>query len=194
MAGFAVGVVEKDRIITSNVKVGDRIIGLGSSGVHSNGFSLARHICFKQEKLDVNDKIDELGGITIGRALLEPTKIYVQSIVKMLASYPENCPVGAMAHITGGGLVGNIPRVLPSDCDAVIDKSSWQVPEIFNYLQSKGPVEEAEMFRVFNMGIGYVVIVDSQYADEVSAKLSDCGESVFDIGVVAKGNGKVVLK
>lgn len=194
MAGFAVGVVERDRIITSNVKEGDRIIGLASSGVHSNGFSLARHICFKQEKLDVNDKIEELGGISIGNALLEPTKIYVRSIVEMLAGFQDDCPVGAMAHITGGGLVGNIPRVLPSDRDAVIDKSSWQVPEIFKYLQSKGPVEESEMFRVFNMGIGYVVIVDSEYADEISAKLTECGESVYQIGVVAKGNGKVVLK
>jgi len=194
MAGFAVGVVERDRIITSNVKPGDKIIGLGSSGVHSNGFSLARHICFKQEKLGVNDELDELGGISIGKALLEPTKIYVRSIVKLLSDYPDSCPVGAMAHITGGGLVGNIPRVLSDDCDAVIDKSGWDVPEIFGYLQEKGPVEEEEMFRVFNMGIGYVVIVDGAYADEVSAKLSESGESVFIIGEIAEGSGKVVLR
>ena len=194
MAGFAVGVVERDRIVKSDgVVEGDVILGLGSNGVHSNGFSLARHICFKQEKLDVNDKPAELGGMSIGDALLMPTKIYVRSIVNLLADYSSELPVHAMAHITGGGLVGNIPRVLPDDCDAVLDRSSWPVNDIFKYLQKAGPVEEQEMFRVFNMGIGYVLIVDVDSAADIKAKLDKSGESVYEIGTIAKGTGKVVL-
>lgn len=194
MAGFAVGVVERDRIVKSDgVEEGDVILGLGSSGVHSNGFSLARHICFKQEKLDVNDKPAELDGMTIGDALLVPTKIYVRSIVSLLADYTKDLPVHAMAHITGGGLVGNIPRVLPDNCDAVLDKSSWPVNDIFKYLQKAGPVEEQEMFRVFNMGIGYVLIVDPDNADEIAAKLTSSGENVYRIGTITKGTGKVVM-
>ena len=194
MAGFAVGVVERDRIVKSDgVIEGDVILGLGSSGVHSNGFSLARHICFKQEKLDVTDTPAELGGMTIGDALLEPTRIYVRPIVNLLAGYTEELPVHAMAHITGGGLVGNIPRVLPDCCDAVIDKSSWPVNDIFKYLRKAGPVEEQEMFRVFNMGIGYVLIVDQDSAEEIAAKLKDFGESVYRIGTITKGTGKAVL-
>ena len=194
MAGFAVGVVEKDRIVKSDgVAEGDVILGLGSNGVHSNGFSLARHICFKQLKLDVNDKIEELGGISIGDALLEPTRIYVKSIVSLLADYPDEIPIHAMAHITGGGLVGNIPRVLPKDCNAELEKSSWPVNDIFKYLQKAGPVEEKEMYRVFNMGIGFVLIVDKNHAADISARLKDTGQQVFQIGTITKGNGKVIL-
>jgi len=194
MAGFAVGVVERDRIVKSDgVVEGDVVLGLGSNGVHSNGFSLARHICFKQEKLDVNDKPAELGGMSIGDALLVPTKIYVRSIVSLLAGYTKDLPVHAMAHITGGGLVGNIPRVLPDDCDAALDKSSWPVNDIFKYLQKAGPVEEQEMFRVFNMGIGYVLIVDVDNASDIKAKLEKSGESVYQIGTIVKGTGNVVL-
>jgi phosphoribosylformylglycinamidine cyclo-ligase len=179
MAGFAVGVVEKDRIITgSDAKQGDVLLGLASSGVHSNGFSLARHICFKQMKLEPTAKIDELDGMTIADALLEPTKIYVKSVVGLLAELGDSGAVHAMAHITGGGLVGNIPRVLPDDCDAVIDKSSFEVPKIFGFMQKNGPVEEAEMFRVFNMGIGYVLAVDPAFADEAAEKIKASGETV----------------
>ena len=194
MAGFAVGVVERDRIVKSDgVVEGDVILGLGSNGVHSNGFSLARHICFKQEKLDVTDKPAQLGGMTIGDALLVPTKIYVKSIVGLLADYEGELPIHAMAHITGGGLVGNIPRVLPDDCDAVLDKSSWPVNDIFKYLQEAGPVQEQEMFRVFNMGIGYVLIVDKDSADEISEKLEAFGETVYQIGTITKGTGIVTM-
>ena len=194
MAGFAVGVVERDRIVKSDgVVEGDVVLGLGSNGVHSNGFSLARHICFKQEKLDVKDKPEELGGVTIGDALLEPTKIYVKSIVNLIADYEGDLPIHAMAHITGGGLVGNIPRVLPDDCDAAIDKASWPINDIFKYLQKAGPVEEQEMFRVFNMGIGYVLIVDKDSAADITAKLKASGEKVYEIGIITKGTGKVIL-
>ncbi len=194
MAGFAVGVVERDRIITgSNVKKGDIIIGLASNGVHSNGFSLARHICFKQQKLKVKDKIDELGGQTIGDALLEPTRIYVKPIVKLLDQYKTQ-PVRAMAHITGGGLVGNIPRVLPNNCNAVIKTSSWKVPPIFSFMQKAGPVKSEEMFRVFNMGIGYVLVVAPKSADTIIKRLISYGETAYKIGKVTAGTGKVVLK
>lgn len=194
MAGFAVGVVERDRIITgANVRKGDVILGLASSGVHSNGFSLARHICFKQEKYDVNDRPEQLGGKSVGESLLEPTKIYVRSVLSALAVCADEMPVHAMAHITGGGLVGNVPRVLASDCDAEIEKNTWPVPAVFKFLQEKGPVEEDEMYRVFNMGIGYVLIAEPSAADAVAMVLRDAGEEVFHIGRIVEGNGKAVL-
>lgn len=194
MAGFAVGVVEKNRIVDgSKTQPGDVLLGLASSGIHSNGFSLVRHICFKQNKLKMTDDIAALD-TTLGQALLEPTRIYVRPIVKLLAQYKVKRVVHAMAHITGGGLLGNIPRVLPKNCDAVIKKNSWSLPPIFSFLQQAGPVEEAEMFRVFNMGIGYVLAVAPDFADSITAKLTGFGETVYKIGTITKGNRKVVLK
>jgi len=194
MAGFAVGVVEKDRIITgADVKTGDIILGLASNGVHSNGFSLARHICFKQQKYDVNDTPQLLNGKTVGDALLEPTKIYVRSVVKAIQAFPKEMPIHAMAHITGGGLVGNIPRVLAKNCDAKINKDAWPKQDIFNFLQQEGPVAEDEMYRVFNMGLGYVLVVDPEYADKIASTLKEAAEKVYTIGKVTEGTGKVVL-
>jgi phosphoribosylformylglycinamidine cyclo-ligase len=150
MAGFAVGVVERGKIVTGkNIRRGDVILGLASSGLHSNGYSLVRNICFKQHKMKMTDKPVEFGGAVLGDVLLEPTRIYVRPIVKLLSQYKVKKIVHGMAHITGGGLVGNVPRVLPKDCDAVIEKASWLVPKIFTFLQEKGPVEEAEMFKSF---------------------------------------------
>lgn len=195
MAGFAVGVVERDRIITgSNVQKGDVILGLASSGIHSNGFSLVRNICFKKQKLKVTDAIDELDGRQIGDVLLEPTRIYVKPIVKLLHGYKVKQVVHAMAHITGGGLVGNIPRVLPKDCNAVLKTKSWPVPSIFKYLQEQGPVEDEEMVRVFNMGIGFVLVVAPDFADSIQSKLTRYGEQVYRIGTITSGSGKVILK
>lgn len=195
MAGFAVGVVERDKIITGKgIQKGDMILGLASSGLHSNGYSLVRHICFKQEKLKVTDRPDGLGGETLGDSLLEPTRIYVKPIVKLLAQYKVKKVVHGMAHITGGGLVGNLPRVLPGNCNAVINKGNWDVPAVFSFLQETGPVEEDEMFRVFNMGIGYVLIVAPDFANSIAAKLKRYGEKVYRIGKVTAGSGKVVLK
>ncbi|OHB65878.1 MAG: phosphoribosylformylglycinamidine cyclo-ligase [Planctomycetes bacterium RBG_13_60_9] len=195
MAGFAVGVVEKNRIITGkNVRPGDVILGLGSTGLHSNGYALARAICFKRAKLKVTDTVDELDGTTLGDALLAPTRIYVRSILKLIAKYRVKRVVHAMAHITGNGIVGNIPRVLPTDCNAVIKKSSWPRPKIFNFLQKTGPVEEDEMFRVFNMGIGYVVIVAPDFADAAARYLLQQGEKVCNIGRITRGTGQAVLK
>ncbi|MCD4831911.1 MAG: phosphoribosylformylglycinamidine cyclo-ligase [Anaerohalosphaeraceae bacterium] len=195
MAGFAVGIVEKDRIIDgSKVEPGDIVLGLASNGLHSNGFSLARTICFKNLKLKPSDKIAALDNNTIGSALLEPTRIYVRSIIKLLSQYKVKQIVHAMAHITGGGIVGNLPRILPADCDAVIDKSKWQKQPIFDFLQKSGPVEEAEMFRTFNMGIGFVLVVSPDFANSVTAKLTKYGETVYNIGTIRKGSKKVILK
>ena len=195
MAGFAVGVVERKKIITGEIiQKGDVILGLASSGLHSNGYTLARNICFKQAKLKITDCPDELGGASVGDVLLEPTRIYVRPIIKLLSRYKVKRIVHGMAHITGGGLVGNIPRVLPKDCDAAIKKSSWPVPKIFTFMQKTGPVEEGEMFRVFNMGIGFVLIVAEDFAESITKKLTNYGERVYKIGRVTSGAGKVVLK
>jgi len=195
MAGFAVGVVERGRIITGkNIRKGDFILGLASSGLHSNGYSLVRHICFKQLGLKVTDRVDEFDGSALGDVLLEPTRIYVRPVIKLLSQYKVKKVVHGMTHITGGGLVGNIPRVLPKDCDAVIKTSSWPKHKIFTFLQTKGPVEEAEMFRVFNMGIGFVLIVAEDFADSITKKLTRFGEQVYKIGRITSGTGKVVLK
>jgi len=195
MAGFAVGVVERKKIVTGkNVRKGDCILGLASSGLHSNGYALARNICFKRGGLKMTDTLDELDGAVLGEVLMEPTRIYVRPIVKLLSHYKVKKVVHAMAHITGGGLPGNIPRVLPKTCDAVIKKESWPKHKIFTFLQAKGPVEEDEMYRVFNMGVGFVLIVAEDFADSIAEKLTRYGEKVYNIGRITTGTGKVVLK
>jgi len=195
MAGFAVGVVERNRIITGeNIRKGDVILGLSSNGLHSNGYTLVRNICFKKEGLKISDKIEELDGFELGKVLMEPTRIYARSIVKLLSGYKVKKVVHGMAHITGGGLGGNMSRVLPKDCNAVIKPSSWPKNRIFGFLQDKGPVEEEEMYRVFNMGIGFVLIVAEDFAGSITGKLSRYGESVYRIGRITSGTGKVILK
>jgi len=195
MAGFAVGVVERKRIITGQtIRNGDVILGLASSGLHSNGYTLARNICFKQAKLKMSDVLDELDGAVLGDVLLEPTRIYVRPIVKLLSQYKVKRIVHGMAHITGGGLPGNIPRVLPKDCNAVIKKSSWPKHKIFAFLQNVGPVEEEEMYRVFNMGIGFVLIVAEDFAGSIARKLRRFGEQVYRIGRITTGISRVILK
>jgi len=195
MAGFAVGIVERKKIITGEtIRKGDVILGLASSGLHSNGYSLVRNICFKKAGLKMTDTLDELDGAVLGDVLMEPTRIYVRPIVKLLSQYKVKRVVHAMAHITGGGLVGNIPRVLPKDCNAVIKKSNWPKHRIFPFLQKAGPIEEAEMFKVFNMGIGFVLIVAEDFANSIAKKLSRFGEKVYKIGRITTGIGKVVLK
>jgi len=195
MAGFAVGVVERKKIITGkSIEKGDVILGLGSSGLHSNGYTLARNICFKKCGFKMGDTPDGLGGKSIGDVLLEPTRIYVRAVVKLLSQYKVKMVVHGMSHITGGGLVGNIPRVLPKDCNAMIKKSSWPKHKIFEFLQSHGPVEEDEMYRVFNMGIGFVLIVAEDFSDSIQKQLKKSGEQVYRIGRITTGTGNVVLK
>jgi phosphoribosylformylglycinamidine cyclo-ligase len=195
MAGFAVGIVERNRIITGKiVRKGDIILGLASSGIHSNGYALVRNICFKSLGLKMTDKIDELDGDCLGDVLLTPTRIYVRSIIRLLGCYKVKKIVHGMAHITGAGLPGNVPRVIPKNRDAVLEKGSWPVPKIFTFLQEKGPVEEDEMYRVFNMGIGYVLIVAEDFADSITKKLESYGEKVYKIGIITAGKGEVVFK
>jgi len=195
MAGFAVGVIERKKIVTGRlIRKGDVILGLASNGLHSNGYTLVRNICFKREKLKMTDTPDGLGGDMLGNVLLEPTRIYVRPVIKLLSKYKVKRVVHGMAHITGGGLVGNVPRVLPKDCNATIKKSSWPRHDIFKFLQEAGPVEEAEMFRVFNMGIGFVLVVAEDFADSIAKKLTKFGEKVYRIGRITTGTGKVVLK
>ena len=195
MAGFAVGIVEQKKIVTGKtIRKGDVVLGLASNGLHSNGYTLVRNICFKKYGMKMTDTPDGLDGAVLGNALLEPTRIYARPIVKLLSQYKVKRIVHGMAHITGGGLVGNIPRILPSNCNAVIKKSSWPAPNIFTFLQTKGPVEADEMYRVFNMGIGYVLIVAEDFANSIVKKLTRYGEQVYRIGRVTTGSGKVILK
>jgi phosphoribosylformylglycinamidine cyclo-ligase len=195
MAGFAVGVVERRKIVDGRtVRKGDVILGLGSNGLHSNGYTLVRTICFKKCGLKMTDAPDGLDGAVLGDVLLESTRIYVRPVVKLLSQYKVKKIVHGMAHITGGGLPGNIRRVLPKDCDAVIKKSSWPRQKIFEFVQEAGPVEEEEMFRVFNMGIGFVLIVAEDFAASIKKKLTRYGEKVYGIGRVTTGTGKVILK
>lgn len=196
MAGFAVGIVERRKIISGakRVRKGDVILGLASSGLHSNGYALARNICFKVNKYQPTDNIPELDGRLLGDVLLEPTRIYVRPIIKLLSQYKVKKVIHGMAHITGAGLPGNIPRVLGKNCDAVLKKSAWPLPPIFKFLADKGPVEEKEMFGVFNMGIGLVLVVAEDFAESIRAKLTRYGEKVFKIGRITSGSGNVIIK
>ncbi|MDO8303005.1 MAG: AIR synthase-related protein, partial [Sedimentisphaerales bacterium] len=140
------------------------------------------------------DTFDELGAKPLGDVLLEPTRIYVRPVVKLLSQYKVKQVVHAMAHITGGGLVGNIPRVVPKNMDVVLDGDSWPVPPIFKFLQKHGPVEEQEMYRVFNMGIGFVMVVAKDFADAIMQKLTKYGETVYKIGTITAGKNRVIIK
>lgn len=191
IAGFAVGVVELDRAMDSaRVRRGDVVIGLASSGVHSNGYTLVRRIV-KDAKLDLDRVHGELGKASLADVLLEPTRIYAKPIVKLLNTYKRKKVVTGMAHITGGGLPGNLCRALTEKLDAVIDRSAWEIPPIFRFLQKHGRVAEEEMWRVFNMGVGYTLIVRPNFVDGVLAKLRKYGETAFVCGTIEKGTGEV---
>jgi phosphoribosylformylglycinamidine cyclo-ligase len=182
LAGFCVGVVEKERIIDgSAVKVGDALIGVGSSGPHSNGYSLVRKIV-AVSGADLNTAFD---GATLGERLLAPTRIYVKPILKLM----ETVDVHALAHITGGGLLENIPRVLPENTRAVISATAWQRPAVFDWLQEQGNVADSEMHRTFNCGIGMVLVVAADQAGTVMQQLKDAGEAVWRIGSIEAGDG-----
>ncbi len=193
LAGFAVGIVEKKRIINGRgICAGDIVIGLKSSGLHSNGFSLVRKVLFEKAKLDINSKVKAING-TIGDELLKPTRIYVKPVRALLLHYRFKKVIKGMAHITGGGLIENIPRVLPEGCSVRIKKGTWPVPEIFKVIQKKGKIEEDEMYKVLNMGIGMVLIVSKYYASSIMKKLKHLKEEPFVIGKVIKGNRKVEI-
>ncbi|MEE2906642.1 MAG: phosphoribosylformylglycinamidine cyclo-ligase [Planctomycetota bacterium] len=197
IAGFAVGVVELDRATDPlRVQAEDVLIGLSSSGVHSNGYSLVRRI-IDHASLDLSQCYDTFKGHDdrpLGDILLEPTRIYSPTIVNVLSHYRVKKVVSTMAHITGGGLPGNLNRMLPDDMDAMIDTTSWNVPPIFEFLQHHGAIEPEEMFRVFNMGIGFVLAVRPSFADSVLRQVQKLGERAAIIGEITSGNGEVHLK
>ncbi len=191
IAGFAVGIIEKSAIINSGlVSEGDVIAGISSSGVHSNGFSLVRGL-IEDKRLDLSKKYDWARGISLGDLLLTPTKLYFKIIDKMI-----NNKVGihGIAHITGGGFYENINRIIPGNMDALIQGGSWGVPDVFKFLQELGNIDEDEMFRVFNMGVGMVVIIAPGEFEKVKSIASEMGEDIYNIGNVVKGNGRVIIK
>jgi phosphoribosylformylglycinamidine cyclo-ligase len=187
LAGFCVGVVEKNQIIDGSwVNIGDVLIGLEASGPHANGYSLIRKIL-----QDSGDKLsDPFGEGTLGETLLTPTRIYVKSLLELMKSIE----VHALAHITGGGLLENLPRVLPPDTCAVVDANSWQRPAIFNWLQERGKVKDTEMLRTFNCGVGMVVCVAPQDVETGLHILRRLGETAWPIGVVLNGSGEPQVK
>jgi len=187
LAGFAVGVVERDRLIDgSRVRPGDSLIGLASSGLHSNGYSLARRVLLEEGGKALLEQVPGLDA-TVGAVLLRPTRIYVKTILALV----ETGEIHAMAHITGGGLTENIPRVLPEGCRAVITRNAWEPPPIFDLIRSRGRVTADEMARVFNLGIGLVVIVSPERTKDVIRLAGDRGDRAFQIGVVEEGERMV---
>ncbi|WP_437998165.1 phosphoribosylformylglycinamidine cyclo-ligase [Sorangium sp. So ce185] len=182
LAGFAVGVVERSRILDGKrIAPGDAVLAVASSGLHSNGYSLARRVLEKEMGLRMGDRVDELGA-TVGDALLTPTRIYARAITALLAACGD--AVRGLSHITGGGLPGNLPRVLPDGLGARLDLGSYQRPAIFHLLQRGGPVDEAEMRRTFNLGVGLVAVVDKSAADKAIDALADSGERAWVLGEI----------
>lgn len=181
LAGFVVGIAERDKIIDgSEIKVGDQIIGLASSGLHSNGYSLVRKICFEELGLTVDQHMEEFG-CPLGEELLKPTRIYSESLLNL----NKNFKVSGLVHITGGGFIDNIPRILPQGSKAVINYGSWKIPPIFDFLKEKGAISSHEMCRTFNLGIGLVVIVDEDILEDVMQQLTALGETPYHIGEIA---------
>ena len=182
LAGFAVGVVENSKIVDgSGIRVGDQLIGISSSGLHSNGYSLVRKICFDILKLKIDAHIPELGK-TIGEELLTPTRIYTQTVHSVI----KDLPVLGLAHITGGGITDNIIRVIPEQCGIVMQKHSWDVPPVFTYLEQAGNISEREMMRTFNNGIGLIAVVHEEDAQEVLDRLIAMKEKAFIIGEIVE--------
>ena len=184
LAGFAVGVVEKDRIIDGqSITEGDAVLGLASSGAHSNGYSLIRKILEESH----TDIAASLNGKLLMDVIMEPTRIYVKPLLDLLKHFP----VKGMAHITGGGLVENIPRILPEGLAAVLKRSAWDMPELFGWLQQQGKITDCEMHRVFNCGIGMALIISNEHVEAVMKELRNAGEVVWHIGAIQRrGEGE----
>ncbi|NWF97377.1 MAG: phosphoribosylformylglycinamidine cyclo-ligase [Nitrospirae bacterium] len=187
LSGFAVGIVEKKEIINgSRIKQGDLIIGIASNGIHSNGYSLVRKVFFDIKKMKVDDYVPELKK-TLGEELLKPTRIYVKAFMAL----KNQVDIKGMAHITGGGIPGNLPRILPEGFSAVIKENSWKVPEIFKIIREMGNVPEKDMRRTFNMGIGYIIVIPEVDAYNALKKLRKIGYNSCIIGTVQKGGKSV---
>jgi phosphoribosylformylglycinamidine cyclo-ligase len=180
LAGFVVGIVDGDHVLEgSEIAVGNQLIGIASSGLHSNGYSLVRKIFFEQLKMSIDVRVEEFGR-TLGEELLEPTRIYTGS----LKNIRRDLRVTGIAHITGGGIVDNLPRILSKRCKAVIDTSSWTPPPIFRFLQERGKLSEREMMRTFNNGIGLILVVAENHAGEALSRLKAMGETAYHIGAI----------
>ena len=190
VAGFAVGIVDRPKLITGeSIKAGDVILGLPSSGVHSNGFSLVRKIVFDHKQLSIDTEIPEFGK-TLGEELLTPTRLYPKAVLPLI----EQELVKGMVHVTGGGFYENIPRVLPKGVTVEVDVTTWPRLPVFTKLQEWGNVAWPEMYRTFNMGIGMILIVDENNVETVKENLGNRGEAVYEIGRIVSGDGPVVLK
>lgn len=190
IAGFTVGMVDrKDLIDGSKVKEGHVLIGLASSGIHSNGFSLVRKILLDDAKLSLDSHVDELGA-PLGEVLLEPTKIYVKSILSVLKEFT----VHGLVHVTGGGFHDNIPRVIPEGLQAEVNAESWKVPKIFSFIQQAGNVSDYDMFRTFNMGIGMILVVNPEDSQAIAERFQSLGEDAYVIGTVQQGTEGVFIK
>lgn len=193
LAGFAVGIVERSRRVDgSKVVPGDAVVGIASSGLHSNGYALARKVLLEDAKLPVNRHMDELG-CTLGEELLRPTIIYVRAIQALLKHYKVKAGIKAIAHITGSGIPGNLPRVIPKNCAARISKSAWPKPPIFSLIQRLGNVAEKEMYDVFNMGIGMILVCPPTYASSVIRQLAKMKLKAYVIGRIKRGPQRVEL-
>ena len=189
LAGFAVGIVDRQRIIDgSSIKAGDLIIGLPSSGLHSNGFSLVRKLFFEVNDYKIDSYIPEFKS-TLGEELLKPTKIYASVLMKLM----ENCNIKGISHITGGGFYENIPRTLPQNLDALIDLKEIKTPPIFNYIKDLGNIDIKEMYSTFNMGVGIVMVVDKEEAIKVTDILREMKEDFFLMGEIVDGEGEVKI-
>lgn len=182
LAGFVVGVVERDHLLDgSDIAVGHRLIGLAASGLHSNGFSLVRKVLFEHLGYTLNDHLSELD-LTLGEELLKPTRIYAETVLNVQRDFP----ISGMAHVTGGGLTDNVPRILPKSCQAVIHRDSWPVPPIFRLLQDKGNISGEEMLRTFNCGIGLVLAVEKKLVGDVLLRLQGLNEQAYVIGEIVE--------
>ncbi len=190
IAGFSVGVVERNKMITGDkVKAGDVLLGLPSTGVHSNGYSLVRKLCFDVMQFKADTYIPEFGK-TLGEELLTPTRLYPKTVLPMIKQFDLH----GMVHITGGGFYENIPRILPQDCDAEVHADAWEMPPVFRKLQEWGNVPWKEMYRTFNMGVGMVLVVDAGEAEAVRRYLKENGEIYYELGHVVPGTNKTVMK
>ncbi len=191
LVGIVTGIVEKDKIITGKeIQRGDKVLGFMSSGLHTNGYSLARKLFFDVANLTVTSKLPELNEL-LGEILLTPHLNYTKPVLDLLNN---NIPVKGMAHITGGGLLENIPRILPNNCTVKINKNSWQIPAIFKVMQTIGKLDEPEMYRTFNMGIGFVLIIAQENVDVIMQKMKKYSDfKLLKIGEVISGHKEVVL-
>ncbi len=186
LAGFVVGLVDNDQLIDgSGISMGNQLIGISSSGIHSNGYSLVRNLFFEKLKMSINDYVEEFGR-TLGEELLQPTRIYCKTV----ASLRKLCSIYGMSHITGGGIIDNLPRVLPKQCKAIINTRSWMPQPVFQYMKKAGDLSDTEMMRTFNNGIGLIIVVSEDQCEEALSHLESIGEKAFHIGSIERRHGE----